>query len=72
MGYRKRSVDKACLEAIDGTFGDDVDYAYGATTGRYSSAECTGIKKNRIIGSPDNKYISTSYVEHQNLTMRNP
>jgi IS1 family transposase len=70
---------KAYLEAIEGTFGDDIDYAmliklYGAppggTTGRYSLAECTGIKKTQITGSPDEKHVSTSYVERQNLTMR--
>ncbi len=38
--------------------------------GRYSAAECTGIKKNRIEGNPDPKNVSTSYVECQNLTMR--
>ena len=70
---------KAYLEAIEGTFGDDIDYAmliklYGATpggtTGRYSPAECTGIKKTQITGSPDERHVSTSYVERQNLTMR--
>ncbi|CAN5337372.1 IS1 family transposase [soil metagenome] len=70
---------KAYLEAIEGTFGDDFDYAmliklYGATpggtTGRYNPAECTGIKKTRVTGSPDEKHVSTSYVERQNLTMR--
>ena len=56
----------------------DVDYAqlvklYGATItapGRYSPAECTGIKKIRREGNPDIAHVSTSYVERQNLTMR--
>jgi IS1 family transposase len=70
---------KAYLEAVEGAFGGDVDYAqliklYGATpggtTGRYSPAECTGIKKVRVEGNPDEKHVSTSYVERQNLTMR--
>jgi IS1 family transposase len=70
---------KAYLDAVEGAFGADVDYAqlvklYGASPesakGRYSPAECTGIKKNRIEGKPDPKHISTSYVERQNLTMR--
>lgn len=70
---------KAYLEAVEGAFGADVDYAqlvkmFGASPdgskGRYSPAECTGIKKNVIEGSPDKKHISTSYVERQNLTMR--
>jgi IS1 family transposase len=69
---------KAFLEAVDGAFGSDIDYAqlvkiYGATpspAGRYSPAECTGIKKSRVEGNPDKKHVSTSYVERQNLTMR--
>lgn len=70
---------KAYLEAVEGAFGADVDYAqlvklYGASSesakGRYSPAECTGIKKIPVEGKPDPKYISTSFVERQNLTMR--
>ncbi len=70
---------KAYLEAVEGAFGADVDYAqlvklYGASPetakGRYSPAECTGIIKTTIGGKPDPKHISTSYVERQNLTMR--
>jgi IS1 family transposase len=70
---------RAYLEAVEGAFGGDVDYAqliklYGdvpdAHKGRYSPADCTGIKKNRIEGQPDMKHVSTSYVERQNLNMR--
>ena len=69
---------KAYLEAVEGAFGCDVDYAqlvkmYGPTItapGRYSPAECTGAKKVRIMGSPNPSDVSTSYVERQNLTMR--
>ena len=69
---------KAYLEAVEGAFGADVDFAqlvkmYGPTItapGRYSPAECTGIKKIRREGSPDIAHVSTSYVERQNLTMR--
>lgn len=70
---------KAYLEAVEGAFGGDVDYAqlvklYGdapeAFKGRYSPAECVGIRKSRIEGNPDGKHVSTSYVERQNLTMR--
>jgi IS1 family transposase/lambda repressor-like predicted transcriptional regulator len=72
---------KAYLEAVEGAFGADVDYAqlvklYGNVGGgksaevRYSPAECTGIKKLRVEGNPDVKHVSTSYVERQNLTMR--
>ena len=70
---------KAYLQAVEGAFGADVDFAqlvklYGAAPesakGRYSPAECTGIVKTPIEGEPDEKHISTSYVERQNLTMR--
>jgi hypothetical protein len=37
--------------------------------GRYSPAECTGIKKIKREGNPDIAHVSTSYVERQNLTM---
>ena len=69
---------RAYLEAVEGVFGGDVDYAqlvkmYGPTAsapGRYSPAECTGIKKIAREGNPDAKHVSTSFVERQNLTMR--
>ena len=70
---------KAYLEAVEGAFGDDVDYAqlvkiYGeAPDGpqrRYSPPECVGARKRRVTGSPDMQHVSTSYVERQNLTMR--
>ena len=37
---------------------------------RYSPATCTGAQEQRITGNPDPAFISTSYVERQNLTMR--
>ncbi len=69
---------KVYLDAVEDAFGGDIDYAklvkiYGegpASAGRYSPAECTGIKKERMMGNPDPKHISTSYVERQNLTLR--
>jgi hypothetical protein len=69
---------KAYLEAVEGAFGADVDYAqlmkpYGAAPdgakGRYSPAECNGIRKTKAEGNPDMAHVSTSYVERQNLTM---
>ncbi len=70
---------KAYLEAVEGAFGCDIDYAilnkiYGtvpeAAKGRYSPAVCLGAKKERIEGKPDPAHVSTSFVERQNLTMR--
>jgi IS1 family transposase len=66
-------------DAVEGAFGNQIDYAqlvkiYGeapeGSQGRYSPAECTGIKKKLMSGSPDEKHISTSYIERSNLTMR--
>jgi IS1 family transposase len=70
---------KAYLGAVEGAFGADVDYGqlvkiYGSAPesakGRYSPADCTGIKKTKIEGNPDMAHVSTSYVERSNLTMR--
>ncbi len=70
---------KAYLEAVEGAFGADIDYAmlvklYGeapeSAKGRYSPAECIGARKQVIEGKPDPKHVSTSYAERQNLTMR--
>jgi IS1 family transposase len=69
---------KAYLEAVEETFGADIDYAqlvkiYGpAPEGqrRYSPAECTGAIKHRVEGNPDPKHVSTSYSERLNLNVR--
>jgi IS1 family transposase len=69
---------RAYLEAVEGAFGADVDYAqlvklYGATAtapGRYSPAACIGARKRTVEGKPDADHVSTSYVERQNLTIR--
>ncbi|MGE0610831.1 MAG: IS1 family transposase [Hyphomicrobiales bacterium] len=69
----------AYLQAVEGAFGADVDYAqlvklYGAAPesakGRYSPAECIGARKMPVEGKPSPEHVSTSYVERQNLTMR--
>ena len=65
------------LEAVEGAFGCDIDYAtlvkiYGNAQEevRYSPAVCLGAKAAVIAGQPDPRHISTSYVERSNLTMR--
>jgi IS1 family transposase len=69
------------LKAVLGAFGIDVDYAmlvkhYGSTadlTGperKYSPGECYGISKRRVLGRPLKAFVSTSYVEKHNQTMR--
>jgi hypothetical protein len=70
---------RAYLEAVEGAFGGDIDFAqlvklYGAAPetakGRYSPADRIGARKVPVEGNPDPKHISTSYAERANLTMR--
>lgn len=69
---------RAYLEAVEGAFGADIDYAqlqkiYGASSEpetRYSPAKCIGCDMKVVSGRPDPEHLSTSYVERQNLTMR--
>ena len=70
---------KPYLEAVEGAFGADVDYAmlvkqYGPGSlteqRRYSPSEYVGSEKRLITGNPEKDKVSTSYVERQNLTMR--
>jgi IS1 family transposase len=74
---------KPYLDAVEESFGDDIDYAmlvklYGSdgdgppnsAQRKYSPGRCTGIREQRITGSPDPAHVSTSYPERHNLTMR--
>ena len=69
---------KMYLGAVIDAFSDDIDYAqlikvYGNDAEgqkRYSPATCLGAEKKELLGRPDPKHISTSFVERQNLTMR--
>ena len=71
---------KAYLEAVEGAFGGDVDYAmlvkiYGATSGKRQGPLQPGRMHRRAQGTdrrqprPQARF-STSYAERQNLTMR--
>ncbi len=67
-------------QAVDRVFGSDIDYAqvhkqYSAEQGhdsehRYSPANIIRVTLKKISGEPQRKYVSTSFVERQNLTMR--
>jgi IS1 family transposase len=74
---------KAYLDAVNSAFptDDDIDFAqliklygpeegYNITERKYSPGKCTGAEKKIIYGQPDPFFISTSYIERQNLTMR--
>lgn len=69
------------IAAIEDNFGADVDYAqlvklYGQPQGRsdsrdwYEPVRVLAAIPMRVAGRPDMKYVSTSYVERQNLTIR--
>lgn len=68
----------AYVEAIEGAFGMDCDYAmliklYGNPSdaeSRYSQGECIETERKVVTGNPDPAHISTSFVERANLTMR--
>ena len=69
---------RAYLEAVEGAFGSDIDYAmlvkiYGPSgegEKRYSPAQCLGAVKHRIEGNPDPDHVSTSFAERLNLNIR--
>lgn len=72
---------KPYLGAVEDAFGADIDYAmlvkiYGETADtngperKYSPGQCNGTVKHRVEGNPDRKYVSTSYVEKHNQSMR--
>ncbi len=69
---------RAYLMAVTDVFGDNIDFAqlvkiYGSDPDdnrRYSPPVCIAAEKKVISGNPDERHISTSYVERQNLTMR--
>lgn len=69
------------LTAVPSAFGDDVDVDYAqlvklygpdptAPDHRYSPPVCTSVSARKISGDPDPAFVSTSYVERSNLTMR--
>ncbi len=66
------------LEAVENAFGSEIDYAmliklFGRQQdfeNRYSPPKCIGVRRRRIKGKPDRKFISTSFVERQNMTVR--
>lgn len=69
---------KAYVDAVEDAFGPAVDYAmlvkmYGkerAGEARYSPPMCIGTRSRAVSGMPDPNYVSTSYIERQNLTVR--
>lgn len=67
------------LGAVGEAFRGKVDFAQlqkiyasvsGGPAGRYSPGDCIGTKTYKVIGDPDDKHISTSYVERSHLSIR--
>jgi IS1 family transposase len=76
-----RSTDglTAYVPAMEAAFGGNVDYAqiiktYGheevSNNRRYSAPEFVSSEKKVVVGSPDQRFISTSYIERLNATTR--
>jgi IS1 family transposase len=70
---------KAYAQAVETSFGCDVDYGqlikvYATSEaypeGKYSPGDVISVERTVITGMPDINKISTSYVESQNLTVR--
>lgn len=72
---------RAYVEAVEGAFGSEVDYAqvikeYGKDDDhvtperKYSPSVVLSVEKKRIMGNPDLELASTSYVERLNGTTR--
>lgn len=65
-------------DAVDDSFGVDVDYAMlvkvytssGQADTRYSPGDMVDIRTIPITGNPKSRFISTSHIERQNLTIR--
>jgi IS1 family transposase len=65
-------------DAVDDSFGMDVDYAMlvkmysdsGQADTRYSPGEIVDVRTIPITGHPHPRLISTSHIERQNLTIR--
>ena len=83
LANRVRLTTDGCrlyLEAAENAFGDGIDDARlveffgakgkGGPEKRYSSARFVQAQCGFVTGDPVRKYVSTNYVEPQNLTMR--
>lgn len=72
---------RSYLTAVDDVFGSEIDYgmlvkvytegnAGEGAERKYSPGECCHTRKEKMIGDPDLKHISTSFIERQNLSAR--
>ena len=71
---------RSYIDAVESVFGTDIDYGMliknyksdetDSASRRYSPGDFVSAQKITVMGNPDHKLLSTSYVERQNLTMR--
>jgi len=69
---------KSYIDAVEVAFGADVDFGQSVkfyeaepiAPGRYSRPQVVRAERHVVAGNPDQKHISASLVERQNLTMR--
>lgn len=72
---------RSYLNAVEDAFGSEIDYgmlvkvytegnAGEGAERKYSPGECCHTRKEKMIGDPDLKHISTSFIERQNLSAR--
>ena len=69
---------RSYVDAVERAFGADVDYGQAVKfyeaepigPGRYSPPRVVGMERTIVAGNPDQRHISTSIIERQNLTMR--
>lgn len=69
----------AYVQAVAESFGENVDYGRIVKTyeaepivgpGRYSPPKVVKVERDVVFGNPNQRQISTSYIERNNLTMR--
>src|SRR5205085_2647089 len=65
--FPARGVDYAVLMK---TYGSGSAASARSAEARYSPAPLVSVEKIDVLGSPDGRHVSTSYVERANLTMR--
>jgi IS1 family transposase len=69
---------RSYIDAVEVAFGTDADFGQAVKfyeaepigPGRYSPPKVVRAERHVVAGNPDQKHISTSLVERQNLTMR--
>lgn len=62
--------DRCDYAQIIKTYGTNMEASASLAARRYSPAVCTAATKVPVMGAPDMSKVSTSYVERNNLSIR--